>query len=106
MARLRRGEAVGASRYPTSLRGQFGHGGAESGIGRGSPGQRTNSFTVGEDPEQKRVGDGWADTIVCQRAQVPSTSKQTGMRFALGLLLGITTDMALLMTGWLIQMNS
>jgi len=63
-------------------------------------------FAMHEDPEQKRVGDGWADTIVCQRAQVPSTSKQTGMRFALGLLLGITTDMALLMTGWLIQMNS
>ena len=63
-------------------------------------------FAMHEDPEQKRVGDGWADTIVCQRAQVPSSSKQTGMRFALGLLLGITTDMALLMTGWLIQMNS
>jgi uncharacterized RDD family membrane protein YckC len=63
-------------------------------------------FAMHEDPEQKRVGDGWADTIVCKRAQVPSTVKQTGMRFVLGLLLGIAADMALLMTGWLIQMNS
>jgi len=63
-------------------------------------------FAMHDDPEQQRIGDGWADTIVCKRAQVPSNSKQTGMRFALGLLLGIAADMALLMTGWLIQMNS
>jgi hypothetical protein len=37
---------------------------------------------------------------------VPSTSQQPGMRFVLGLLLGIIADIALLMTGWLIQMNS
>jgi hypothetical protein len=37
---------------------------------------------------------------------VPSTSKRAGMRFVLGLLLGITADIALVMTGLLIQMNS
>jgi uncharacterized RDD family membrane protein YckC len=63
-------------------------------------------FAMHEDPEQKRLADGWADTIVCKRAQVPSTSKLDGMRFVLGLLLGITADIALLMTGLLIQMNS
>jgi len=63
-------------------------------------------FAMHEDPEQKRIGDGWADTIVCKRAQVPSTSKQTGMRFVLGLLLGITADIALVMTGMLIRMYS
>jgi uncharacterized RDD family membrane protein YckC len=63
-------------------------------------------FAMHEDPEQKRLGDGWADTIVCKRAQVPSTSKRAGMRFVLGLLLGITADIALVMTGLLIQMNS
>ena len=63
-------------------------------------------FAMHEDPEQKRLGDGWADTIVCKRAQVPSTSRQTGMRFVLGLLLGMTADVAFLMTGWLIQMNT
>jgi len=63
-------------------------------------------FAMQEDPEQKRHGDEWADTIVCKRAQVPSTSKRSGMQFGLGLLLGITADMALLMTGWLIQMNT
>jgi len=63
-------------------------------------------FAMREDPEQKRHGDGWADTIVCKRANVPSTGQQPGMRFVLGLLLGIIADIALLMTGWLIQMNS
>jgi uncharacterized RDD family membrane protein YckC len=63
-------------------------------------------FAMREDPEQKRLGDGWADTIVCKRARVPSTGQQPGMRFVLGLLLGIIADIALVMTGWLIQMNS
>jgi uncharacterized RDD family membrane protein YckC len=63
-------------------------------------------FAMQEDPEQKRHGDEWADTIVCRRAQVPSSSKRSGMQFGLGLLLGMAADMALLMTGWLIQMNT
>jgi uncharacterized RDD family membrane protein YckC len=63
-------------------------------------------FAMREDPEQQRVGDGWADTIVCKQAQVPSTSKRSGTQFALGLSLGIAADIALLMIGWLIQMNS
>jgi uncharacterized RDD family membrane protein YckC len=63
-------------------------------------------FAMREDPEQKRHGDEWADTIVSKRAQVPSISKRSGTQFALGFLLGIIADIALLMTGWLIQMNS
>jgi uncharacterized RDD family membrane protein YckC len=63
-------------------------------------------FAMREDPEQQRLGDEWADTIVCKRTQVLSTSQRTGMQFVLGLLLGIAVDMALMMTGWLIQMNS
>ena len=63
-------------------------------------------FAMREDPEQKRLGDGWADTIVCKRALLPSASKRGGMQFALGLLIGITADIALMMTGLLIQMNS
>lgn len=63
-------------------------------------------FAMHEDPEQKRVGDGWADTIVCKQEEVPPASKRAGMRFVLGLLLGVAADIALLMTGWLIQMNT
>jgi uncharacterized RDD family membrane protein YckC len=63
-------------------------------------------FAMREDPEQQRLGDEWADTIVCKRSQVPSASQRTGTQFVLGLLLGVAVDMALLMTGWLIQMNS
>jgi uncharacterized RDD family membrane protein YckC len=63
-------------------------------------------FAMREDPEQQRLGDEWADTIVSKRAQVPSTSQRTGTQFVLGLLLGIAADITLLMTGWLIQMNS
>lgn len=58
-----------------------------------------------DDPQQKRLGDGWANTVVCKRADVPSASRQGGTRFALGFLLGVTADIALLMTGLLIQMN-
>jgi len=63
-------------------------------------------FAMREDPEQQRLGDEWADTIVCQRTQVPSTSQKSGRQFAVGLLFGIAADMALLMIGLLIQMNS
>lgn len=63
-------------------------------------------FAMREDPEHKRHGDDWAHTIVCKRIHVPAASKQNGMRFALGLLLAITADIALLMIGLLIQMNS
>lgn len=63
-------------------------------------------FAMREDPEQQRLGDEWADTIVCKRTQVPSTSQRTRMQFVLGLGFGIAADMALLMIGWLVQMNS
>jgi uncharacterized RDD family membrane protein YckC len=63
-------------------------------------------FAMQHDPEHKRLGDGWAGTIVCKRALVPAASKRAGMQFALGLLLGIALDIALMMTGLLIQMNS
>jgi uncharacterized RDD family membrane protein YckC len=63
-------------------------------------------FAMREDPEQQRLGDEWADTIVSKRTQVPSASQRSGTQFVVGLLFGIAADMALLMTGWLIQMNS
>ena len=58
----------------------------------------------GSAPGKAHKDDG--DTIVCKRAQVPSASQRNGTQFALGLMLGIAVDMALMMTGWLIQMNS
>jgi len=63
-------------------------------------------FVMRRDPQQKRLGDGWADTIVCKRGEVPAASKQAGTRFALALVLAIAADIALLMIGWLIQINS
>jgi uncharacterized RDD family membrane protein YckC len=63
-------------------------------------------FAMARGPEHKRHGDDWADTLVCQRANLPAASKENGMRFVLALLLAIAADIALLMTGWLIQMNS
>jgi len=63
-------------------------------------------FAMREDPEQQRLGDEWADTIVCKRAQVPSTSERSGTQFVVALLFGIAADIVLLMTGLLIQMNS
>jgi uncharacterized RDD family membrane protein YckC len=62
-------------------------------------------FAMRNDPEHKRHGDDWADTIVCKRAHVPLASQQGAMRFVLGLGLGIAADMALLMTGLLIQIS-
>lgn len=63
-------------------------------------------FAMREDPEQQRLGDEWGHTIVCRRSQVPSGSQKNETQFALGLLLGVAVDMALMMIGWLIQMNS
>lgn len=63
-------------------------------------------FAMQDDPEQKRVGDGWADTIVVKRGVVPLGSRQGAMRFVLGLMLGVIADIAFLMMGLLVQMNS
>jgi uncharacterized RDD family membrane protein YckC len=62
-------------------------------------------FAMRDDPEHKRHGDDWADTIVCKRAHVPLASQQGAMRFVLGLALGMAADMALLMTSLLIQIS-
>jgi uncharacterized RDD family membrane protein YckC len=58
------------------------------------------------DPQQKRHGDEWAHTLVCRRSGVPTESRQGTMRFILGLMLGICADVAFLMVGLLVQMNS
>jgi uncharacterized RDD family membrane protein YckC len=62
-------------------------------------------FAMRNDPEHKRHGDDWADTIVCKRAHAPLASQQGAMRFVLGLALAIAGDTALLMTGFLIQIS-
>jgi uncharacterized RDD family membrane protein YckC len=63
-------------------------------------------FAMREDPEQQRLGDEWADTIVSRRTQVPTESQRSGTQFVVGLLFGIAADIAVMMTGLLIQMNS
>ena len=57
------------------------------------------------DPRQQRHGDRWAQTLVCKRARVLQ-SDQGVMRFVLGLLTGICADIAFLMVGLLVQINS
>jgi uncharacterized RDD family membrane protein YckC len=59
-----------------------------------------------DDPQQKRLGDQWAATIVCKRANVPPESRQTALRFVLGMMLGICADIALMTVGMLVQINS
>lgn len=59
-----------------------------------------------DDPQQMRQGDRWANTMVCKRANIPPRSRQGGLRFVLGLMLGVCADIALLMVGLLVQMNS
>jgi uncharacterized RDD family membrane protein YckC len=62
-------------------------------------------FAMRDDTKQQRLGDQWAHTVVCKRAQVPIASQQVGMRFVLGFLVAIAADIAVLMTGWLIKMS-
>lgn len=60
-----------------------------------------------DDPQQKRHGDDWAGTMVCKRADLPAGAQQDGaMKFLLGFMLGAFADIALLMLGILIQMNT
>ena len=60
-----------------------------------------------DDPKHKRHGDDWADTIVCKRADVPAGTRQGGtMRFVLGFMMGACADVALLLVGTLVQVNS
>lgn len=59
-----------------------------------------------DDPEHQRYGDQWADTMVFKRSDVPLESRQDGARFVLALMLGIFVDVAFLMVGLLIQINT
>ncbi|HET6178515.1 MAG TPA: RDD family protein [Candidatus Sulfotelmatobacter sp.] len=63
-------------------------------------------MAVRGDIQQKRYGDQWAGTIVMKRANVPPASRQGALRFVLGLMLGISADIAFMMIGLLVQMNS
>jgi uncharacterized RDD family membrane protein YckC len=63
-------------------------------------------FAMKDDAEHQRYGDQWADTMVCKRSDVPLESRQDGTRFVLALMLGTFVNMAILMVGALIQMNS
>jgi len=63
-------------------------------------------FAMKDEAEHQRYGDQWADTMVCKRSDVPLESRQDGTRFVLGLMLGTFVNMAILMVGALIQMNS
>ena len=63
-------------------------------------------YAMKEDPERKRHGDDWAGTLVCKRSHVPVASRQGGMRFVLGLTLGVIADIAIVVTGLLVQMNT
>lgn len=55
-------------------------------------------------PRQQRHGDEWAQTIVCKRAEAPKHG-QGAMRFVLALMVGVCTEIALLMIGLLVQIN-
>lgn len=57
------------------------------------------------DPRQQRHGDEWAQTIVCKRGKLLQNG-QGAMRFVLALMAGVCTDIALLMVGLLVQINS
>lgn len=60
-----------------------------------------------DDPRQKRHGDDWADTVVAKRANVSEGTKQDSkMRFLLGFMMGACADIAILMLGFLIKVNS
>ena len=56
--------------------------------------------------EQQRHGDQWAHTVVCKRRDVPADSQPGAMRFVLALMIGIFADMACMLLGFLLQINS
>jgi uncharacterized RDD family membrane protein YckC len=62
-------------------------------------------FAMQHDAEQKRVGDGWAHTIVCKRKFIPLDSRQGALRFVLGFMLGVLVDIVCVIIGVLLQMN-
>lgn len=59
------------------------------------------------DPMQKRHGDDWADTVVSKRIFVPAPARRArAMRFLLGFLFGALADIAFMMLGMLIHLNT
>ena len=62
-------------------------------------------FAMQDDAEQKRVGDGWAHTVVCKRKFIPLDSRQGALRFVLGFMLGVLVDIVFVVMGLLLQMN-
>jgi uncharacterized RDD family membrane protein YckC len=57
-------------------------------------------------PMEQRLGDKWADTVVCKRADVPPTSLHGLDRFVVALFFAAIVDSALCMLGLLIRIMS
>jgi len=57
-------------------------------------------------PQQQRLGDQWAETIVCKRSAVaPENLRGPGL-FIVGLLFALMADAALAMIGLLLKLNA
>jgi len=64
-------------------------------------------ISMKNDSRRKRHGDDWADTMVCKRADLPARTKQDGAtRFLLGFMIGSFANIAIMMLGLLIHVNS
>jgi uncharacterized RDD family membrane protein YckC len=59
-----------------------------------------------DSPMEQRLGDKWAETVVCKRADVPPTSLHGPDRFVLALFFAIIVDSALCMLGLLVRVMS
>lgn len=65
------------------------------------------AYSAMKDTEaQQRHGDEWAHTIVCKRRDVAASSRPGAMRFVLAFMIGIFADIACMLLGFLVQLNS
>jgi uncharacterized RDD family membrane protein YckC len=56
--------------------------------------------------QEQRLGDGWAETVVSKRADIPRESLRSTGRFIVALLFAAITDSALCMLALLVKLNS
>jgi len=61
-------------------------------------------LAIRKSPQQQRIGDEWAHTIVCKRSVAPAGSLRSGTKFVLALLVGALADAALVMTLLLLKL--
>lgn len=61
---------------------------------------------MSQSPEEQRLGDQWAKTVVCERKDLPPASRRSLARFGLGLFFAVLVDSGFTLLALLVKISA